>query len=172
MYSAFNNKIVIEIIDQFIDYYKMNAKHKSPKRQQLLQTHAFFTEVLQKGGLFLYFFAGLFYFVEPTYMFLFRNKIIPVFPVFFPYVDETTSSGYIILTMIHIVYLVTAVLGSAVTDFTFIMIIVNIPVLSNIFTDEVNELNKSLEDKEEEVDVLQVKGRFRNILFMYRKIFE
>lgn len=172
MHSAFNGRIVIDIVDRFINYYKMNAKNPSRKRQNLLKTFVFFTEVALKGGFFMYSIAAGFYFLEPFYKFFFKHEVIPFLPIFFPFVDETTTIGYIILTLIHLTYMVCAVLGSLCTDFLFIMVIVNIPVLSNIFADEVHELNKSLEDEEEEVDILQVKGRFRNILFMHREIFE
>lgn len=63
--------------------------------------------------------------------------------------------------------MILAVIGSACTDFMFIMIIVNTPVLSNILTDEVQEINGFL--RKEEVDVMAATGKFRNILLMHRE---
>lgn len=170
MYSAQYGKMVVELMDKFIEIFKMNAKHPSRIRQMLIHKHAFITELVFKAGCVLYVFAGGFYLLEPTYSFIFLNKLVPPCPVFFPYVDENTTVGYITLLCIHLVYICLAVIASACTDFMFIMIIINIPVLSNILSDEVREINESLKD--EEIDMLQVKGRFRNILYMHRELWE
>lgn len=157
-------------MDQFIDIFKMNAKNPSRTRQMLMQRHAFITELVLKGGFVLYAMAGLFYFIEPIYAFVYYNEFIPLVPVFFPYIDENTTVGYVILTLIHIIYIALATIASACTDFMFIMIIANIPVLSNIFKDEVKELNETL--SEEDADIRVVRGRLRNILLMHRELWE
>lgn len=172
--SANHGKIVVDVMDQFIDIFKMNAKHPSLKRQKLLHKHAFYTEVVLKGGVIMYCLAGAFYLIDPIYSYIFLDKMVPIFGIFFPYIDENTTVGYSILTAIQLVYMVLAVIATACTDFMFIMIIVNIPTLSSIFADEVEELNEALkaEAEEKEIDEAQVKGKFYNILFMHREIWE
>lgn len=162
--------MLVEVMDKIVEIFRMNAKHPSRTHQALLQKFVFFSELVLKGGCVLYILAGGFYFLEPIYSFVFKNKLIPLIPLFFPMIDENTIDGYIILMAIHVLFIILAVIGSAATDFMFIMIIANIPVLTNILANDVQEINNIL--REEEIDMVQVKGRFRNILYMHRELLE
>ncbi|XP_031616751.1 putative odorant receptor 83c [Contarinia nasturtii] len=71
------------------------------------------------------------------------------------------------MSAIHTVFIILAVIGSACTDFMFIMLIVNVPVLSNIFNENLSELNEML--REEDMNMLFVKAKLRNILLMHRE---
>lgn len=86
------------------------------------------------------------------------------------FIDETTRNGFIALGITHLVFITLTVAGSACTDFMFFMIVVNIPVLSTIFVDNVEELNEIL--REETIDVLLAKSKLKNILLMHKEIWE
>lgn len=170
MYSVKHGKIVVEVMDKFIDIYMMNAKTDKRSRQKLLHKYGFYTEVVLKGGFILYCLAVAFYFINPLYSYFFRNEIVALIPLYFPYFDENTKAGFIGISVIHIIFFVVSVVGSACTDFMFIMIIVNVPFLSNIFKDNLSDVNEML--REEEVNILFVKAKLRNILLMHREICE
>lgn len=63
MYSVKYGKMVVEVMDKFIDIFKMNAKHPSRKRQILIKKYAFITEVVFKCGFVMYALAGGFYLI-------------------------------------------------------------------------------------------------------------
>lgn len=170
MLQVQQGKIVVKVVDKFVEIFKMNSKNPSNKRQMILQRHAFFTELALKGGFLAYAMAAVFYFVEPIHSFLFQNKLVTILPVYFPYLDTNTTNGFAVTTFFHLFMITLSGLGCAYSDFLLFMIIVNIPMLSHFMTDDIKELNEILKSKR--VNMMQVKGKFRNILFMHREILE
>lgn len=67
-------------------------------------------------------------------------------------------------------FMVLAATASAATDFLFVTIIVNFPVLSTILKDNIEELSSML--GEEEVNMPHVKAKFKNILLLHRDVYE
>lgn len=72
--------------------------------------------------------------------------------------------------VMHLVFIVLAVIASVGVDFMFIMLIFNMIFFARIFTDNVNELNDIL--REEEVDKSLAKAKLINVLLLHREIFE
>lgn len=170
MYSARRAQTAVVLMDKIIEIFKANVKTGSQNRLSLIEKFAFISEIVFKAGCAIYYVAGLFYFINPIYAYTTRGEVVPMFPLYFPYVDETTIAGYATLTGIHLVFMVLAATASACSDFLFVLIIVNFPVLSTILCENIDELNVIL--KEPKVDVILAKAKFRNILMMHREIWE
>lgn len=170
MYSAKYGPMIVELMDKIVGIFAENARTTLLKRLILMQKYSFFTELVLKLGLLAYALAGVVYLFTPIYFYYFNREIIPIIPLFFLFIDENTTVGYMVLTSIHVVFIILAVISSACTDFMFAMIIVNAPELSNIFRDNVEELNDIL--KEEKVNNVLAKAKLRNILLMHREIWE
>lgn len=162
--------MVVEVMDKITAIYAANSKSTSRDRLKLINLFSTITEVVIKGGLALYFMVGIFYMINAIYSYYAKHVIIPLVPVYMIFVDETTKQGFIALGITHIAFIILTVIGSACTDFMFVMIIVNMPVLSTIFVDNVKELNEIL--KEKTVDVPLAKAKLKNILLMHKEIWE
>lgn len=170
MYSAKYGHQIVNVMDKIIEIYAANSNSASRKRLLLLQRFAFITEVVFKGGCFIYYIAGLFYLIAPAYAYYTRNELLPMFPLFLPFIDEKTNTGFAILTGIHMVLMLIAATASSATDFLFFTIIVNFPVLSTILKYNTEELSSVL--GEEEVNIPLVKAKFKNILLLHRDVYE
>lgn len=170
MYSAKYGPMVVEVMDKITAVYEANSKSTSVKRLKLLKLFSIVTEVVIKGGSAVYCLAGIFYLINPIYSYFWKHELIPLIPVYIIFVDETTKNGFILLTIVHISFMVLTISGTAGTDFMFAMIIVNVPVLSTIFVDNIEELNEML--RADTVNVPLVKVKLKNILLMHREIWE
>lgn len=170
MYTAKYGSIVADLMDEIIAIYAANAKSKSPDRLKLMKLFSTITEVVLKGGFLVYCFGGLFYLINPIYSYYFKHELIPLIPVYVIFVDETTKYGFIALAIIHLSLLTMTVIGSASTDFLFITLIANMPVLSTIFVDNVEELSGIL--KEHTVNIALVRAKLKNIMLMHKQICE
>lgn len=170
MYSVKYGHHIVDVMNKIIEIYAANSNSNSRKRLLFLQRIAFITEVVFKGGCFIYYIAGFFYLIAPAYAYFTRNELLPMFALFFPFIDENTNPGFAILMGIHMIFMVLAATASAATDFLFVTIIVNFPVLSTILKDNIEELSSML--GEEEVNMPLVKAKFKNILLLHRDIYE
>lgn len=162
--------IMIEYIDKIISIYAENSKNNKYERPMLLRKFSIATEILLKSGVVLYFLAGCFYILNPIYIYYAKNEIVPLLPLYMPFIDETTKSGFILLTAIHLGFLFIAVVASACTDLWFALIAVNIFVPANIFCDNVRELSEIL--SEEKVNTRLAKAKLLNVLLIHREICE
>lgn len=152
--------------NKLVDVYTANAKNVPYKRLMLVQRFATITEWIFKGGFVVYGFACLFYLINPIYSYFIKKRL----PLYMPFVDESTKSGFIALMGIHFAYMFLTVVSSVGVDFIFVMTIINIPLLAIIFGDNVQELNKIL--REENVNEKVAKAKLRNTLLMQREIWE
>lgn len=157
-------------INHFHDIYKVNVKTKDPKRRNVFGQFGFYTEIVFKCGTFLYFLSILGYFVYPIYMYLFKNEIVSLMPIYIPGINEDTIAGFVSITCYHIILLLVAFVAASAVDFMFTMLIVNTPLMSDLIKMEVEQLNDALTS--EKVDKLLVKFKLRNILLMHREMTE
>lgn len=162
--------MAVDIMDKITAIYAANSKSTSRDRLKLIRLFSIITEVVIKGGLVTYCLAGAFYMINAIYSYYVKHEIIPLVPVYMIFIDETTKNGFIALACVHLAFISLTIVGTACTDFMFVMIIVNMPVLSTIFVDNVRELSEIL--KESTVNVLLAKAKLRNILLMHKEIWE
>lgn len=162
--------LIIRLFDQLVDIFGANDKHPSYKRVKTLHRFVIFTENVLKYGIIAYVLALLSYFAYPIYMYLHANEIVACLPVYIPYVDETTILGYAILIVFHVISMLLAFFGSTCCDFTFTLIIMNVPAMAYLFGATIDELNEQLMAPKRAWSV--IKARLRNILLQRQEVVE
>lgn len=140
-------------------------KTKSNVRQRLFQKFATYNFYVVFIGIILYALSAIAYLVYPFIMYYLERKFVPLLTIFVPGVDEKTIDGYITLSCIHIIILLVASLGLAGVDLFYAILLVNIPVMSNLVKIECTDLNALLKEKPK-LDYLW-KQKFKNILLMH-----
>lgn len=170
IYSVKYGRMVVDAMDKITAIYAANSKSTSRKRLKLIQLFSLITEIVIKVGSAVYCLAGLFYMINPIYTYYTKHELIPLVPVYMIFIDETTRNGFIALGITHIVFIALTVTGSACSDFMFIMLVINIPVMSTILVDNVDELNEIL--SEQTINVPVAKAKLKNILLMHKEIWE
>lgn len=170
MYCMKYSNLLVDLMNKEVDVYEANSNNVSSKRAILAHQLSTICEWIFKCGLALYACAGMFYLVNPLYSYFWLNEIVPVMPIFMPFIDENTQTGFVQLTIIHLVFITTSVIGSGASDFMFILLIFNMIFLARILTDNANELNAIL--RKDKVDRRVAKAKLVNILLMHREIFE
>lgn len=168
MYSVRYEVQLRWMVNYLLKVYKANIDTKPANRRELFDTFSTYTELSFKIGLFLYFLSILSYFVYPIYMYVFESKIVTIIPSYIPGVNENTYGGYAVLSIYHIVLLVLALFGTTASDFLYVMLIINTPVLAVLLSYEVTELNHILTQKK--IDENDMKHRVQNIILMHREI--
>lgn len=117
--------------------------------------------------------CGMIYIVNPIFSYFWLNEIKPMLPVYMPFIDENTLIGFIELTLIHIIFIFTGALGTVSVDFMVVMIVLNVPIFSTIFSDNVHELNDILHARNDGHDKsVLTKAKLRNLFFMFGEICE
>lgn len=168
IYSVKYADHIVELVNKLVDIYRVNSEVNNYGRQEMLDRYLMITAYLFKVGLTLYTLATFGYFINPLYQYIVNNEMIPFIFSYFPFVDETTTTGFTIITILHLQQLIEGLLGTACTDFSFTMIIVNVPVLSNIFCDGIKDLNALLKDKRPKL--VMIKVRLLNTILQHREI--
>lgn len=103
-------------------------------------------------------------------MFFYVNEIVPLLWVELPFVDEDSVSGFVILSVFHVICLTFGFLASASMDFAFAMKICNMLLISYIFDNSIADLNVELIKPKR--NLRAIKGRVRNIFLQHRECYE
>lgn len=153
-----------------VDIYEANSDNVSSKRAIIAHQLSTICEWIFKCGFALHACAAIFYLLNPLYSYFWLNKIVPIIPVYIPFIDENTQIGFVELTIIHLEFIVLTLIGSGAVDFMFILLIFNMLFLARILADNADELNAIL--RKDKVDRRVAKAKLVNILLMHREIFE
>lgn len=167
IYSIRYADIIVGLVDKLVNIFEVNSKIRIHGRQEMLKRFLIFTEYLFKVGIVLYIIATSGYFLYPIYYYVTFHKIVPLLPSYLPFVDEDTIIGLIILIIFDLNVIIYGLLGSACSDFSFTMVIVNVPILGKIMGDNIIELNDLLENR---TDNRIIKAKFKNILLQHLEI--
>lgn len=170
MYANRYRSTILENVLRVIHVYERNPPNGEQKRYALCERFATYTEYIFIIGMILYGFSIVFYFSYPIVMYFGYNQYELMLPVLVPGVDRTTLKGYVVLAIVHIVFLVFAFLGSTSSDFTFTMIITNAPVFAHILDINIQELNELLRGNEKHLG--QIREKFRNVLIIHQETIE
>lgn len=159
------------MVDKIIDVYAANKAHVSRKRHKLLQMLSTLTELFLKFGIVCGFCCGMVFIINPFVTYVWLNEMRPMIPIYLPFIDENSMGGFVLLTLIQIIFIVTGVIGTVSVDFLVFMIVLNVPIFSNIFSDNVCDLNDILNGNDDDRPVL-MKTKLRNLFFMYDEIWK
>lgn len=100
----------------------------------------------------------------PLYLYARNGRMELLLPLIMPGLDENTTSGFIGLTMCHIVFTMMTSVGIAAGDSSIFLFIVQICPLSNILIQKLQLLNESLQVTEVDMRPVHVQRRHRAFL--------
>lgn len=158
------------MINYLHSIYKVNATTKNRQRAALFDRFAEYTEIIFICGVIVYSSCVIIYLLYPIYMYLFKGKIVPLLPTYFPGIDENTTGGFIALFCYHLLLLMLSSVGISSSDLLFTMLIANTPVMAILIEMEVEQLNDALTSQK--VDKLLVESKLKNVLLMHREMTE
>lgn len=168
IYSVRYKDDILGMIVKVVDIYKQNSSTKAYKRYRMCLRFTLYTEYIFKCGMVLYSLSLLTYYLYPLYVFVTEKKLIPIVDLYLPGVDETTNVGYVTLAIFHIILTSCAFMGSTSSDFLFTMLISNVPLMANILSENIDELNEIV--GAEKHDRYLAKMKLRNIILIHKDI--
>lgn len=170
IFSVKHHVDLMWMINYLDGIYKANVKTEDKRRAAYFQKFSYYTEIVFKGGNFLYFLSVLSYFVNPLFQYIFENEVVTLLPTYLPGIDENTFDGYVILSCYHLVLMIVGFIAASASDFLFTMLIINTPILALLIGLEVEQLNEELDA--DKPDAVAIKNKLRNILLMHREMTE
>lgn len=148
----------------------MHITTKSPDRIEYFRKCALFTEFLFKFVVGAYFSSILFFLAMPIFIYLTTNEMVPMMPLFLPIIDETTTVGYTILTIYHIICVVFATVSFTSVDFFMAIIIISSLIFGKLISTDLEQINFDL--LENDSGLITAKARLRNVLLMHQEMGE
>lgn len=167
-YTVKFGPMLIYHMDEIINVYTANAETTSRKRASLLQSRSKLTILVLSLGFMGYVSIGLFHFINPIYEYLWHNELKPLMPTYLPFIDEKTTSGFIILTINQMIGIFYAVLGSYCADILGFVLVLNFSIFTTVFRENTDEFNGILHQRNGETS--SVKEKFRTIFDQYEVI--
>ena len=158
------------LINSVRDLFKLHNKSESRDRLEIFRKFSLFTEILFKFTIGLYIIGALVLFVFTFHVYLTTGEMIPIVPIFIPGIDATTSLGYTIHTIFHIVLIAFVVFGFASIDFLIAILITSSLIFSKLIAIDLKQINTDLSGKN--AKMINAIGRFRNVLLMHREMGE
>lgn len=100
-------------------------------------------------------------------MYYFKHERVVIVEIYAYGVDESTTTGYCVITLFHILVLILATAGMGATDIFYTALIINVPIMGRLIEDDIRVLNQVLIETPNKTS--EWKSRFRNILLMHRE---
>lgn len=151
-----------------IGFYEKFGSTKSPKRALLLRKMSWVSEVILIGGFSAYILVATLHFINPIYGYFWKHEFKALFPLYVPFVDETSAEGFTLLISIQTIEGFVTAVCSGCTEFPFMIAVINIWILIVVFKDNTNELNVILREKR--VDMKLATSELHNIFELYNDI--
>lgn len=89
MYNAFYAEDFHWTICLIQDLYKIHAKTKSRELAEYFEKFAVFTEILFKIMIIAFVSCTMTFFLYPFYMYFIKGELMPMMPLYLPFVNET-----------------------------------------------------------------------------------
>lgn len=171
MYSMHLAPLILGMFDQLIHVFKASDNENQPlKRLQRLYRYITITEYIFKISCTLFTVTVVGYLISPVAIYLLTHERKTIIPIALPFVDDKTLIGFIIMSTFEGISAILGALGTAGSDLTFAMIIINTHAVANIIDESIDDLNNDLQAKRPKI--LSIKGRFRNVLLQNLEIVE
>lgn len=152
------------------DLYNIHAKNKSRELAAYFDKFALFTEILFKAMIISFASVTSTFFVYPFYMYFVKGELMPIMPLYLPFVDESTCIGYIALNVYQFLCCIISVVGFSALEFLMTIIIISSLIFSKLIGRELQQINVDLRD--DECNMLMVLGRLTNIFLMHQEMGE
>lgn len=146
--------------------YNVHANARSRARTEYIQKCAIFTEFLFKFILVVVLLALLVYFLYPLYVYVTKNKLIPLGPLYLPGIDETTTTGYLILFMFHCALIYVALVGFSAFELLMEIIVISSLIFGKLIAIDTELISNDLID-ERRRDAIH---RLSNLFLMHQEM--
>lgn len=170
MYNAFYAEDFHWTICLIQDLYKIHAKTKSRELAVYFEKFAVFTEILFKIMIIAFLSSTVTFFLYPFYMYFIKGELMPMMPLYLPFVNESTIIGFIIINSYQFLCAVISVVGLSALEFLTAIIIISSLIFAKLISRDLLQINADLQ----EIDpgMLIVKARLRNIFLMHQQLGE
>lgn len=148
-------------VNEFIE--NLFKKYTKGPKAQVLKTHIDETFIKVKIFLLIQTLALLIFVCYPIYGFIVNNELIPLMPMQFPFIDQTTKTGFLLSTLIMIKMGVWAYAGSVGFDLFLARIIYNYSALVKLLRQDLVEYTEMCNNTSE-YSVHYRNAFFRNFL--------
>lgn len=152
------------------DLYKINAKSKSRELAQYFEKFATFTEFLFKSMIIVFVLGPFLFMLFPIYKYFTDGELIPIMPLFAPFIDEKTCIGYIVLNLYLLLISVTGITCLVALEFLMAIIIISSLIFAKLIGRQLQQMNFDLADSDCKMST--IKGRLRNIFLMHQEMGE
>lgn len=151
--------------------YKSNMC-RSQRAYDILKRFVRIAEIIVKCGAVIIMGSLIGLFATSTVMSVVDGKRNPLFEAYLPFVDETTDSGFAILTLFHLLGIFLSGYGTCCIDLLLILYVIHVKVMADIFADHLDQLNEALvlcvSDSRRHAE--QVAVFLRNIIMIHEDI--
>lgn len=140
----------------------------SHRANEVLRKYAYLVRVVSQAHIFMFGFGGVFNILFSFGMLLFAHQWVPFFPFYFPYLDAGELYGWLITNILQLPEIIFVVPGVIMHDVLFIILGLNIRVLSGVIRDRIHLLDDLLSSPKH--TPLQAKVYLRNIIQMQKEM--
>lgn len=149
--------------------YQVHITTQSPQRREYFHQFSLSIEMLFKAIFILYAMSTFQFILFPLFVYVTRNELVLPLPMYIWRINEETTSGYIILTIMHIFLMVLCFVGLLAFDYILSVVIISSLMFAKLICWEMTEIDIDLQ---ESATKWRISGRLRNILEMHRELFE
>lgn len=146
--------------------YNIHANTGSHARAEYFRKFAMFTEFLFKFLSFMLLVAVIFFFIVPVYVYVMENKLVPLIPLYMPGIDETTTTGYLLLLLLHSAQILMSVIGFLAFEFLLEIIVINSMIFGKLIALDTELINNDLENGMRHDAIY----RLKNIFMMHQEM--
>lgn len=134
----------------------------------VLKKYSFLVRIVSKTDTFMFVFWGVYSILVALYMFAFTDNWVTFLPFSFPYLNFEVLYGWLITNLFQLPEICFVVPGILMHDILFIILVLNIRVLSGIIQDRIRLLDELLSDPSH--TTFQTTLYLRNIIQMQKEM--
>lgn len=156
-------------IEHLRNIYLANQNEKSSRHAVLLKSariarFIFELFIVVINGTFIIF---IFY---PLLVYLFNGERVVIFPLFLPFIDETTDVGYAIITGCQAVWMIQTSIGLIGSDSSMALLLVLVRPMVDMFEISFDEMNSVLESVPRVKHSMELNNWLRNLILMHQEM--
>lgn len=106
----------------------------------------------------------------PVTIYCLSGQRVVMFPIFIPFVDDTTVDGYLLLTSIHALWSIQSAVGLIGGDICMAFLFLHVIPMVELFEISFAELNETCQLHRTFSNKILLKMQLRNILQMHREL--
>lgn len=154
----------------YVERVHLKLQDASTNRYKILERFCPIFNLLSKFVMALILSAAGSMLLFPSLLYVYDGSVESMLPIMIPGLDETTRVGYVLLQIVHVVWLACGAFGYIGSDLTFIMLSLYSWPLCYLFIDHLKELNKQLRKTPECSNTKQMRLFLRNIVHLHQEL--